>query len=738
VLTWNVNNTGLDDLGNPVTGYYQRQIPGKRMLPMTSFVKYIRGDDNYGDPETAEEAYNYMNGKIGITGLDYTDPSTGEAGVFIANGDPVTNSGWLDADRHPSGDRRFLMSSGPFTMAPGDTQEVVGCLLVGAGPDAVTSIKVFKYFDKFAQNAFDANFDLCSPPAPKVELTQLDEKIILSWEEQSADREAYTCLGYQFQAYNLYQGASITGPWTLVNTFDVIDGVRLITDQSLDLVTGLLLELPVQFGSDGGLVHYVEIEDDYLNNTSLINNRKYYFTVTMYAYDAATAPKVIESSFKPIEAVPGVTGVGSILESQYDDALPVEVMSGIADADFLPTVISPYQLTNHLYEVTFDTLNADSSIWYLVDLDEMDTLYSVINDFPVSVEHYTDLTDGGAFVPPGVYQNIEIVDGFIFRTERATFSAPSTFGLVTVTDVDTLTPILFGGLNASADEGYWSSFIGKYYVNIDGVPAKGDLGLDIEFRVTDDGSIATYYDAGVQSPDTIQVPFEVWTIEDNRQINLAVYQAAGTKPVLGVHDSTGAAIILKTAFFMPVYEPYEAGKIVDPADESDKIGWMLYFNKDITQFESGDIVRINFNNPIVEGVDRFQFTGSGLAAASTSEIKSQIDKVNVFPNPYFGRNPEETDPQNRRVFFTHLGTGTATIRIFSLYGDLITTIEKEISAQNLADRRAEWNLRNHAGIPVASGMYIAHIELKDSAGGAVGEKVLKFAIFQPEERLDIY
>ncbi len=37
-----------------------RKIPDYKNLPMTSFDKYTNGSNVFGDPETAEEAYNYM------------------------------------------------------------------------------------------------------------------------------------------------------------------------------------------------------------------------------------------------------------------------------------------------------------------------------------------------------------------------------------------------------------------------------------------------------------------------------------------------------------------------------------------------------------------------------------------------------------------------------------------------------------------------------------------------------
>jgi hypothetical protein len=44
-----------------------------------------------------------------------------------------------------------------------------------------------------------------------------------------------------------------------------------------------------------------------------------------------------------------------------------------------------------------------------------------------------------------------------------------------------------------------------------------------------------------------------------------------------------------------------------------------------------------------------------------------------------------------------------------------------------------WDLRNQDDIPIASGMYIA---LVDAPG--IGTKVLKMAIFTPEERIDTF
>jgi hypothetical protein len=124
---------------------------------------------------------------------------------------------------------------------------------------------------------------------------------------------------------------------------------------------------------------------------------------------------------------------------------------------------------------------------------------------------------------------------------------------------------------------------------------------------------------------------------------------------------------------------------------------------------------------------------------ASADATLDIEKINVFPNPYFGQNPEESNPQGRMVYFTHLGVGTSTIRIYTISGDLVTRFDHSVESENASGgNRAVWDLRNSNGIPVASGVYIVYITVSDENGSAIGEKIMKLAIFQPEERLDLF
>ena len=124
--------------------------------------------------------------------------------------------------------------------------------------------------------------------------------------------------------------------------------------------------------------------------------------------------------------------------------------------------------------------------------------------------------------------------------------------------------------------------------------------------------------------------------------------------------------------------------------------------------------------------DTFSFTTDGMTMMT---MDYDPDKISVWPNPYYGYNPEERDALDRRVMFSHLPTeGPSTIRIFALDGTLVRTIKHN----DTGSQHTYWDMKNNFELPVASGMYIAHVETNR------GDKILKLAVIQPEQRLDVY
>lgn len=133
---------GVKVLGGPVVPssgdtaiFNGKKVPNFRNLRMTAFGKYINGTD----PNSAEQAYNYMKGLL-ADGSEYY--YNGNPLRYRCSGDPITGTGDIDA---VASDRRMMGSFGPLTFHPGDSQQVLLKLAVGQGADNKSSINVMKY-----------------------------------------------------------------------------------------------------------------------------------------------------------------------------------------------------------------------------------------------------------------------------------------------------------------------------------------------------------------------------------------------------------------------------------------------------------------------------------------------------------------------------------------------------------------------------------------------------------------
>ena len=126
-----------------------RFLPEIDYLPISAFSLFIGTagtifqDAELGTPQGSIEMYYNMKG-LQHNGEYYPNPNTGELSPFVLAGDPVNESGWYEGEGWPNGpspdDRRFMISSGPFTMAPGDTQEVVIAIFMARGTGNVQSV----------------------------------------------------------------------------------------------------------------------------------------------------------------------------------------------------------------------------------------------------------------------------------------------------------------------------------------------------------------------------------------------------------------------------------------------------------------------------------------------------------------------------------------------------------------------------------------------------------------------
>ncbi len=816
--------------------------PGMKNLTMSAFAFYINGDDVYRDPADEDEAYYYLQG-LRRDGSAYPVDIAGDAydQKFVFYGDPTlphSTSNPVDGNYSKSADRRFLMSVGPWTMAPGDSQEVVFGIFHAAGGGPLESVTYLKEVDKLAQTAYDIDFALPdSPPAPKVSYSSLDKSILLKWDGAAENYIATSQVDldddgdptdFVFQGYNVYQyeTAQGAGKKKRIATYDVIDGITEIYDSVFDANLGETINIRTQFGSDSGLQRHLSITKDALNgNSVLITNRNYYFAVTAYGYNPYGIPKTLESSPVYVSVRPEQPNTFTYGETTATSGSAIAAdHSGPSGGSVNAIVVDPADLTGDSYSLTFDDyLNGQAAVnWTLTNTTTGEVL--VANN-PV-VGGVNTLT--GVELGPGA---TPIVDGFQLEV-----NGPQPSTIISVSEWTA------GWKENNQLRDPAVSYVPWLSLGLTGMITENRAGdINLPYGTTPSDRDFDRFD--IWQADDLEIDFSraslAWdypTDTVNGYVPFTIYRhnfASGEKEVLfaayydalkdNTYDisrtSTGIPHWTGGYLHAPSYDPvygYVAfdtdgdgvrdfydltdadGDGINDSDaryiaendafDSGGCGWAAWdpgYNPDHWNQEGGCPGAYAFNGAYIDipFLTATQFTDywdesgpnpdpdtggvlptdAGIAVGhynakkwtGASSIVFETDKPNsskdsysfnteglgvivndydpdrikVWPNPYYGYNPEERDALDRRLMFTHLPTeGPATIRIFALDGTLVRTIHHN----DTGSQHNSWDLKNNFEIPVASGMYIAHVETQK------GEKVLKLAVIQPEQRLDVY
>ena len=151
-------------------------------------------------------------------------------------------------------------------------------------------------------------------------------------------------------------------------------------------------------------------------------------------------------------------------------------------------------------------------------------------------------------------------------------------------------------------------------------------------------------------------------------------------------------------------------------------------------------LRVNNGYGFAEGTEdtngypTYRFTFDGAESnkdMNEAAVNRAMDAINVVPNPYYGFSSYEDSQFETNVKITNLPP-RATVNIYTLDGKFIRRYNRNEAPTMLRGENRpigqrqitpalEWDLRNQAGIPVASGVYLIHV---DAPG--FGEKTLKF------------
>ena len=108
--------------------------------------------------------------------------------------------------------------------------------------------------------------------------------------------------------------------------------------------------------------------------------------------------------------------------------------------------------------------------------------------------------------------------------------------------------------------------------------------------------------------------------------------------------------------------------------------------------------------------------------ASADVQKNALSLVNVVPNPYYAYSEYEINRLDTRVKITNL-PAKCNVTIYNLSGKLIRSFKIDHSTDETEKRvyYLDWDMKNNQAIPIASGVYLIHVEVP-----GIGETIIKF------------
>ena len=792
-------------------------IGGYRNLPMTSYVYFAAGssisDPSLGEYDGTLEWYNLLQGYQPQPDVEnpvpYTNPITGEDTKFTLDGDPTRATGWNDGVPLPPGDRRIVLNTGPFEMKLGDVQEVVVALIAGLGSDRFRSISKLKFNDLFVQDAYNSFFQVPPPPAaPQVRIAELDKAIVLDWGWNSAAVTATETVpngSLEFEGYNIYQlpaAEATLAQGRKLGTFDIENGVTTVLGIDLDDDSGVILDVPLQIGTDFGVRRNLKVTQDLLRGSPLVNGQRYYFAVTAYSHnkDENAATTTLESPPQILVAVPQLPVPGTRYGTVAAEMGTAEHTAGASDGTVSTHVVDPTRTTGHMYEVSYADNGEGGVVWSLRDKTDKRELLTGQSDQSGAAMYLGDdgfeiMVNGPPngmkdWAAPGVtYQAWKAENGgsvadFVTANSHSSASrwwtwaeadwgAEGFSGAITG-DVNhqwfeptSVTPAQLRTVeirftNVVEEEGEMQyhpvdlnnpnvTYAYRYLRGASGdVPATADMTTTAnpydwsKYIINADGPGIYVYQE--RSP----ICLSAWDIESDPPRRLAIGFLENNQPGGLVNGAYGPAWYQKSSnlagsgprewlfiFDADYTEPGDDDPALtdfgllplnDGATDPLPIMYIVFANRrQETRFPMDGDTFVLAANHVNTANDVFTFE---VAGTSTDEalLKEDLKKINVFPNPYYGLNEMETSRYEHFVTFSHL-PAKATIRIFDVAGHMVRKLKK-----NDPDQFFTWNLDNDNGLPVSSGLYIAHIEMPE----VKMEKMLKLAIVQEQQFLESY
>jgi hypothetical protein len=592
----------------------------------------------------------------------------------------------------------FLFASGPFRLPAKHHERFSLALAYGADlselRETITTV----------QQIYNANYQFAVPPTlPTISAETGDHKVTLTWDdvaERSVDPVTHI---FDFEGYRIYRstdpqfrdpqvittgnGTGPIGNGKPIAQFDLVDGKRGFTKKTV-------LGVAYFLGNDTGLTHT-------WTDSTVTNGQDYYYAVC--AYDFGFDSPLDSLAFYPSENAITVSQTprgGLILPrnvvhvrpdprvggyTRATTAKPQHVAgigTGKVDVQVIDSNLVP---ANHLFGVRFTSLSPDSihALNYtLFDSTAKKTLFKFGSDFLATGTGAI----GQGLLPMVLTDSIPRVDSL-----RTRFRAGSpTNAHLKVIPLPGLSPNL-------RRLGYPDSLTITF----------SDQVLDTSIKVIGINRIIPCKFAVVAHTDTGDVRLR-YTFRDA--------QASG--PLVGVLDDPREVMDITTTTSVPgLAGPQFTWRVV--------IDTTGFGATPIVPPSAGDVYDIKVVRPFEAG-DLYTFSTTAQSVDAGGAKAGWQEKPYVVPNPYIGYASFEpgkfaiSGRGDRRMEFRAIPLG-ATIRIYTVHGDLVRTLHQDGSNEGFV----AWDLRTKDNLDVAAGLYVFHV---DAPG--IGTYLGKFAVIK--------
>lgn len=583
----------------------------------------------------------------------------------------------------------FLFASGPFKLKAGKTERFSLALAYGG------DLNELRRTVKTVQQIYDANYRFAvPPPLPTLTAEEGDGFVRLSWNSVS-ERGADPVTGeFDFEGYRIYRstdpefrdprvittgtGSGPLGNGRPIAQFDLDDGRNGFSEQ---LVEGVAYYL----GDDTGLTHT-------WTDTTVTNGQDYYYALTSYDYGsdaldfypsenaigASRTPRgglVLPINVVAVRANPRALGY---VPAKADTATPAEGRGvGTVRVEVVNSNLVP---ANHLFKIDFNTTSP---------LEVRATSYALVD----STTHEVLFTDGADFLARGVGS---VGAGLLplITTLPSVMVDPSS-GFRTGSPTNTRLKVNYQPTLSS---------------NLKRPGYPDDITIEFSDAILDTSIGLPPFSPA--KPARFRVVAH--TPEGDRQLNFKFTDTDNDGTLSRINDRI-TIVTYSDAAPTTAADTWRAE--LDTLGQSDR--------GPIVPPAGGDTYDLRLRLPF--GDDDIYVFNTQAAAIDESLAREQFQQEPyVVPNPYVSSasfEPERfavSGRGDRRLEFRGL-PATCTIRIFSVKGDLVQTLQHEGSD----DGYIPWDLRTKDNLDVAPGLFFFHVD-----AGPLGTTIGKFAVIK--------